>query len=452
MATKEKDTGTGPQPKGRVHLTLDKIRKLKTPTEKTVYHFDDDPRQLCVRVTTRGAKSFVYRGKLSGESLRITIGDTDVWNLDDARAEARRLQTIVDNGDDPREVADSKKKAKEHARLTSQAAIKEREEKNRYTLRALCEAYCDHLEAGGKLSARQARSVFKCHVFETHAAHSQTPAKEITSPQIAAMVRSVIEQGKERTAGVLRAYLCAAYTAAIKSPYDASLPSTLIPFGIVTNPTDPIPAIASNDIERHLTRGEIKSYLASLGDDLIDVILKLTFFSGGQRMAQLLRAEVSDYDAQQSTLRLWDGKGKRKKPREHLIPLAPKGAAMVASLIERASRMNTQLLFSTHGKILVDPTTPGKRVAEISVQMGGESFGLNDLRRTVETQLVILGISEKTRAHLLSHGLTGIQHRKYDRHIYFSEKRTALVAWESLLDDIVTGNYTTNVVQLKTTA
>ena len=116
MATKEKDTGTGTQPTGRVHLTLDKIRKLKTPTEKPVYHFDDDPRQLCVRITAAGAKAYVYRGKLAGVSLRITIGSTDVWNLDDARNEARRLQTLIDNGNDPRQVKAEKLAATEAKR------------------------------------------------------------------------------------------------------------------------------------------------------------------------------------------------------------------------------------------------------------------------------------------------------------------------------------------------
>jgi hypothetical protein len=38
-------------------------------------------------------KSIHFPGKLAGQDLRITIGDVKVWNLDDARAEARRLQT-----------------------------------------------------------------------------------------------------------------------------------------------------------------------------------------------------------------------------------------------------------------------------------------------------------------------------------------------------------------------
>lgn len=36
--------------------------------------------------------------------MRITIGSPDTWTIDAAQAEARRLQTIIDNGKDPRQV------------------------------------------------------------------------------------------------------------------------------------------------------------------------------------------------------------------------------------------------------------------------------------------------------------------------------------------------------------
>ena len=46
----------------RIRLTLDRIRKLTPPAgSQAVYVFDDDPKQLCVRVTPAGAKSFGFR-------------------------------------------------------------------------------------------------------------------------------------------------------------------------------------------------------------------------------------------------------------------------------------------------------------------------------------------------------------------------------------------------------
>ena len=111
----------------RVHLTPDRIRKMKPVAGKSVYFFDDDPRQLCVRVTQAGAKSYAFRGKLNGASIRVTIGSTDIWNLDDARKEGKRLQIQIDNGDDPRQVKADKKAEneakKEKARYAEAVAL-----------------------------------------------------------------------------------------------------------------------------------------------------------------------------------------------------------------------------------------------------------------------------------------------------------------------------------------
>ena len=113
MTGKANTIGTKAKQTERAHLTLERIRKMTPPTGPAVYFFDDAPKQLCVRVTQAGAKSYAYRGKLNGESIRITIGSTDAWNLDDARKEAKRLQTQIDNGDDPRQVKADKQAATE---------------------------------------------------------------------------------------------------------------------------------------------------------------------------------------------------------------------------------------------------------------------------------------------------------------------------------------------------
>ena len=131
----------------RIHLTLPRIAKLAPPEGgQAAYVWDDDPRQLCIRVTPAGAKTFVFRSKLNGDSLRITIGDTDTWNLDDARAEARRLQTLVDAGRDPRQVKAEITAADEAARAAAVAA-KEADElevqRQQLTLGEAWAVYCE---------------------------------------------------------------------------------------------------------------------------------------------------------------------------------------------------------------------------------------------------------------------------------------------------------------------
>ena len=180
-------------------------------------------------------------------------------------------------------------------------------------------------------------------------------------------------------------------------------------------------------------------------------------------MAQLLRAKVSSYDQHTQTIRLWDGKGKRSSPREHLLPLAPKAASYVTDLIERAKTMEQTnaksegrepsfgnlWLFSSTGKTQLVETTPGKRVSAICKTMKCEAFDLRDIRRTCETMLAGMGINRDTRSQLLSHGLSGVQAAHYDRHTYTEEKRAALQAWELRLDEIITGKKTGTEIKEK---
>ena len=87
----------------RERLTPDRIRRLKLPAEVAqAFLWDTDAPRLAVRVTA-GSKAFIFESKLNRQTIRTTIGDVLAWNLDDARNEARRLQTTIDQGTDPRQ-------------------------------------------------------------------------------------------------------------------------------------------------------------------------------------------------------------------------------------------------------------------------------------------------------------------------------------------------------------
>jgi integrase len=85
----------------RVKLTAGRIRELTSKDKKQTFLWDTEVPGLAVRATA-GAKAFVFQGKLNGKDLRMTIGDARAWGIDDARAEARRLQTLIDKAIDPR--------------------------------------------------------------------------------------------------------------------------------------------------------------------------------------------------------------------------------------------------------------------------------------------------------------------------------------------------------------
>ena len=479
------------QAKKRERLTPTRIATWKPEGEAWLR---DTKSHLAVRARpARGgiSKTFVFDSTLAYQRVRIAIGDVDTWSLSDALKLAQEWQKLIDEGRDPREVIREREAAEQAAKAAAAAAAEaakaaaaaaaeaakaaeeaariEAERAARYTLRALCDAYLSALERAGKVkSAAGARSLFKCHIDQDTA---NTPAREVTAHQVAALVRKVREAGKERAAGVLRSYLSAAFNAAKRAPFDSALPADLIPFGIEHNPVDAIPAIAVQRGDRTLSAAELRAYIGHLlrighetGPELSDTALLLALYAGGQRMAQLLRAKVGDFDQDTATLRLWDGKGKRTQPREHLLPLAPHAAGMVAALVERAKARETERakqegrapelaglwLFSTHGRVAMNPETVSNRAAEVCAGIGGEPFNVRDIRRTVETMLAGLGISKDTRAQLLSHGISGVQAAHYDRHAYTDEKRAALVAWEARLEAIRQAERTpSNVRQLR---
>ena len=428
----------------RRNLTIERIKVFSCPPEKTqAFLWDKEVPRLAVRVTSSGIKAFIFEGKLNRSTIRWTIGKTGDWTIEDARIEARRLQALLDKGIDPRE--------QEQAQKAEKAAKKAVIEANqKYTLKALLETYTDYLDARGKAkSAKAARSVVKVHILKTDPTLSTKPATSVTSHDIAALIRQAREKGKERTAGILRSTISAAYNCGRRAPFDTELPSTFIKFNIVNNPVDVIPTIAVNAGNRTLSKDELKHYMAALGDDTIDMALKLGLFSGGQRMAELLRVQVSDWNADTKTLRLLDPKGKRRMPREHLLPLGPVAASIVSELIKQAKAKDATLLFhSRNNKTSIHDSMPGPRVSEIATAMSGEPFDLRDIRRTVETMLAGLGISRDIRAQLLSHGISGVQAQHYDRHDYLKEKHATLIKWERHLNRIASGEEEQKVIHL----
>ncbi|WP_284152185.1 tyrosine-type recombinase/integrase [Desulfofustis limnaeus] len=92
----------------RIKFTTGRIRDLQHPASGQMFYWDSEVRGLGVRAT-QSTKSFVYQGRINGKTIRIKIGDVRTWTIDSsdpvrpgARQEARRLQSLIDKGIDPR--------------------------------------------------------------------------------------------------------------------------------------------------------------------------------------------------------------------------------------------------------------------------------------------------------------------------------------------------------------
>ena len=380
------------------------------------------------------------------------MGDT----LADLRARAGKLSKLYQSGiKNLREYLDQQEASAQAAEIASRAAeeavkveqaaakaIAEREAKERewFNLQALCTCYADNLERLGKTrTARDVRSLFKVHIFEADEKLSATPARDITTRELTTLIRKTREKGHERTAGMLRSYLNAAYSLAINAEGDTDAPANLIDFAIENNPVQSIRAIPVKHRDRTLSQDELRIYLKKLGCSLVDQALKLALYAGGQRSEQLIRVRISDFDTVSGVLKLMDAKGRRLQAREHRLPLGPTARAITQTLAEKARITQPEELdppLFASGKVSLYRSTLSHRIKEISQEMQGPPFTLRDIRRTVETMLASMGISRDVRAQLLSHGLSGVQQLHYDRHSYMSEKADALIRWEQYLEGL----------------
>ena len=89
----------------KVNFTTGRISGFTCePGKVQAFLWDSKSPGLGVRVTPSGAKSYIFQSKLNNQTVRVTIGDTRSWTIEKAQERARYLQTLVDSGQDPREV------------------------------------------------------------------------------------------------------------------------------------------------------------------------------------------------------------------------------------------------------------------------------------------------------------------------------------------------------------
>lgn len=119
----------------RVKLTAGRVREFAVqPGKQQSFLWDAETPWLAVRAT-KGAKAFVFQSLVAGKTARITIGDVEAWDIDQARAEARKLQTQIDKGIDPRQAKAQREEDKRQAEADKKAkTIREAREQARQAI------------------------------------------------------------------------------------------------------------------------------------------------------------------------------------------------------------------------------------------------------------------------------------------------------------------------------
>lgn len=428
------------KPKTRTLLTPRSIAALKSGE----WCADPAPRGegvLQARKLADGSIAFYYRyTNTDGRNVRLPIGSG--ITLAEARERRRELSRRYQSGErDLHAALAAEEREQKRQREAAQRAAEAEAVRQQATLGALLTAYCDQLQRDGKQSARGIRGEIYRHVRDAWPKLWETPLTDIDAEALLAIVAVPANAGKLRQAQKLRSYLRAAYAAAIKARHNAKALPTLRALRVTTNPARDLATIegANGKRDRALSIAELRAYwkrICALPDPG-GAALRFHLLTGGQRVLQLARATVDDYDEDTQTLRLLDPKGRRSVARQHYVPLIP--AALEAMRDMRGGALGPYLFTLTAGQSGADFSGVHKRAQAVAGalleagELPGGPFTPGDLRRTVETRLAAEGISADVRAHLQSHGLGGVQARHYDRHDYLAEKRAALETLHRLL-------------------
>jgi integrase len=374
----------------------------------------------------------------NGKRDTLPLG-TDL-TLAEARGLAAQLSRRYQGGErDLRDALEAEQLGAERARQDSDAANALEQKLATETLGVLLTAYCDQLDRAGKESAYEVRKALSRHVEKPWAEFWSKPASQVETDDLLQIVARLVHEGKLREAAKLRSYLRAAYAAAIAARHDPSALPKLRELKLSANPARDLATIEGNTRpgERHLSLAELRCYWRwiSKPDFHYGPLLRFHLLTGAQRIMQLGRATTANFDADAKVVRLYDKKGRRKKPREHDVPLIND-----AVLAMREMGNGPYLFTLTQGETPAGISGVGSALDIVNEAMNkagelpGGRFTARDLRRTVETRLAAEGVSLEDRGHLQSHGLSGVQSRHYDRHKRVNEARAALDKLRLLLD------------------
>jgi integrase len=174
-------------------------------------------------------------------------------------------------------------------------------------------------------------------------------------------------------------------------------------------------------------------------------IIRLCLITG-QRVGEVSGIAQAELDL---NTRLWRLPASRtKNGHAHAVPLSDLALFIIRQAAEAAGDA-TVLFPSGNGSVApatvagtiwrVNKPTKGRTLGRFGI----ESWTAHDLRRTVISQMAILGVPPIVLGHVANHQSTtrgGITLRVYNQYDYGKEKREALDLWAERLAAIVDGN------------
>jgi len=411
-------------------ITIRTIEASKPCPGRDVYTWDSGLRGFGLRVTPKGVKSYVLQYRVDGgPARRTTIGiHGSPWTTQTARKEAERLLMLVRQGVDPVEEARNAKRREKVLNFSS---------------------YCDqfvelYLQANWPDTWPEQQRILE------NVLKPRWGKKALTALKRADMVKLMDEYAdRPGSRKVIHSLLRKLFNWAVdREDIEIS------PLAGMKAPK------ACPSRRRVLGQEELICLWQATGQaswpwgPFVRLLL-LTM----QRRQEVAEMDWSEIDLEAKT---WTLPAERAKNDEaHIIPLTEMAVAELAALYPQ----ERGFVFSTTGITPVSGYSKAKRLLDERMlkvmqrrqkERGGnpqsvkiDEWRLHDLRRTGATNLQALGIPIEVTEAVLNHisgtraGIAGI----YNRYKYEPEKRVALEAWDSRLQEMLNSSERPAVAQ-----
>ncbi|ADH85951.1 tyrosine-type recombinase/integrase [Desulfurivibrio alkaliphilus] len=404
----------------KIRINKTNVEKL-TATDGRAIFWDDSITGFGVRVMPSGTKTYFFQGRVGRELIRITIGKHPAVTPEQARKLAKIHAGNIATGKDPRP---------------------ERQTAANATFGDLMTAYADLLESQGKKDARPVRLQIIRNIQKAHPRIWKKPVSTIDLDDCMVIVGKLRDEGKPRQADKIRSYIRTAFSEAINARGDVNMPATMRRLDIKYNPARDMRKVkgSSGAKDRALSLAEFQAYWRRI-KELQEPARSLTMLhvlTGGQRQQQLARATLNDIDRDAPSLSILDYKGRRSKPRLHVLPLLPEALEAIDAITGGG-----EFVFSCdggltpiHNAYLNDQIKKVRAAMEAAGELEKGPFTAGSIRATIETRLAAkpYRVGSDVLAHLLSHGMGGIQARHYQHHNFFDEKLEALEKLHRMLE------------------
>lgn len=402
----------------RIRLTAGRVRGFTTESGQA-FLWDSEAPGLAVRATPSGARAFIFQGKMHGQAIRLTIGDVNAWGIDGARAEARRLKTLIDQGIDPRE--------QKRERI---AAVEAKREEARRQDVTVGQAWTDYLEARrGKWSAVHLQNQLNMAKAggepRTRGRRKGEPAVTMPGPLFPLLSRRLAEID----ADAVKAWL---EPLAARTPTQAAQTFRALrtflnwcaehkEYGPVTHADackskgvrETVPKVRAKDGDC-LQREQLHPWFEAVGrirNPVISAFLQVLLLTGARR-EELMGLTWEGLDFQWKSLTIHD-----KVEGERTIPLPPYVAALLAGLPRRKDKKGRPLPW-----VFSSPTAADGRLQEPRIQhvkalqaAGLPHVSLHGLRRSFGTLAEWTEAPVGVVAQIMGHKPSALAEKHYRR-------------------------------------